>query len=245
MIVSLLDFFDDITIFSKNVSDHLTHVKLVLDALSQAGLRLNREKCIFFTDKIEFLGFTTISHNSVTVSESKVQSIRNYPVPKTVKDIKKLLDLAGFYSKLIPNYDAIIEPLSVMRCKNASFRWTDQCQKSFDKLIKLLCSSPIVTMPNPNLTFIVKVDSSKFGVGCTLEQEDPVTKHRKVIEYSSRKYNNVQRNYPSIELEVCGLLYAVKHWQCYLIGKKFIVETDSKAVQWIRGKRDCLGKLGR
>ena len=109
----------------------------------------------------------------------------------------------------------------------------------------MLCSSPIVAIANPDLTFIVKVDSSKFGVGCILEQEDPNTKQRYVIEYASKKYNKAQQNYPAIELEVCGLIFAIKHWCNYLIGKPFIVETDSKAVQWIKGKRDCLGKLGR
>ncbi len=100
-------------------------------------------------------------------------------------------------------------------------------------------------MPNTELPYIVKVDSSKFGVGCILEQEDPNSKQRHVIAYSSKKYNTAQQNYPAIELEVCCLIFVIKHWQCYLIGKPFIVEADSKSVQWIKGKRDCLGKLDR
>ena len=44
---------------------------------------------------------------------------------------------------------------------------------------------------------------------------------------------------------MCGLIFAVKHWKHYLIGKPFTVETDRRSVQWIKGKRDCLGKLGR
>ncbi len=132
-----------------------------------------------------------------------------------------------------------------MQCKNVTFYWNSDCQTSFDKVISLLCSSPIVAMPNPELPYIVKVDSSKFGLGSILEQEDPSSKQRHVISYISKKYNTAQQNYPAIELEVCSLIFGIKHWQCYLIGKPFIVETGSKSVQWIKGKRDCLGKLGR
>ncbi len=131
-----------------------------------------------------------------------------------------------------------------MQCKNVTFYWNSDCQKSFDKVISLLRSSPIAVMSNPELPYIVKVDSSKFGVGCILEQEDLSSKQRHVIAYSSKKYNTAQQNCAATELEVCGLIFVIKHWQCYLIGKPFFVETDSKSVQWIKGKRDCLGKLG-
>ncbi len=66
-----------------------------------------------------------------------------------------------------------------------------------------------------------------------------------MIAYINKNYNTSQLNYPAIELEFFGLIFAIKHWQSYLIGKPFIVETDSKSVQWIKGKRDCLDKLGR
>ncbi len=237
-------YFDDITIFSRSLDEHFEHVRIVLDALREAGLKLNRSKCVFCVNTIDFLGFR-ISPNTVTVSGKKIETITKYPVPRTIRDVKKLLGLVGFYRKLIPNFSVLTAPLCVMQCKNADFRWTDDCQTAFDTLISLLASSPIVTIPNPDLTFIVKVDSSKFGVGCILEQEDPVSRQRFVIEYGSVKYNKAQQNYPAIELEVCGLIFAIKHWRCYLIGKPFIVETDSKAVQWIQGKRDMLGKLGR
>ncbi len=147
----------------------------MLSAIFTAELKLNREKCIFLVDTVEFLGYT-ITQNEVTVSESKIKTIKDYPVPKSIKDIKKFLGLAGFYRKLLSNFSELVAPLSVMQCKNVTFYWNSDCQKSFDKVISLLCSSPIVAMPNPELPYIVKVDSSKFSVRCILEQEDPNSK---------------------------------------------------------------------
>ncbi len=161
-------------------------------------------------DTVEFLGYT-ITQNKVTVSESKIKAIKDYPVWKSIKDIKKFLGLAAFYRKLLPNFSELVVPLSVMQFKNVTFYWNSDCQKSFDKVISLLCSSPILAMLNPELPYIVKVDSSKFGVLCILEQEDRSSKKRHVIAYSSKKYNSAQQNYPAIELEVCGLTFAIKH----------------------------------
>ena len=238
-----VSYYDDVIIFSKQ-KDHFNHLQTVLKALYDAGLKLNKEKCQFFVSVVNFLGYN-ITKNSIKASPRKIDTISNYPVPKSAKDVKKFLGLAGSYRKLIPDYSCIASPLNALLTKNALFDWTNNCQNAFVKLKNSLCNDPVLKISNPDWQYIVKVDSSKCGAGCILEQIDPETNDRFVVEYASCKYNDTQRNYPSIELEVCGLIFAVKHWKHYLIGKPFIVETDSKAVQWIKGKRDTLGKLGR
>ncbi len=237
-------YYDDVVVFSKSKEEHYKHLDLVLSALYKAGLKLNKDKCSIAVDSVNFLGFR-ISRNSVTLTDSKVDTIKKYPVPKSVKQVKRFLGLTGFYRKLVDNYAIKASPLNELTRKNVVFKWTAECQKSFEKLRNSLISQPILAMPNPNLPFIVKVDSSKFGVGCILEQENPETQNRHVIEYASKKYNDTEKQYPAIELEACGLIFAVKHWNHYLIGKHFIIETDSKAVEWIKGKFDHPGKLGR
>ena len=179
------------------------------------------------------------------MSERKVATIKNYPVPKTITDVTKFLGLARFYGKLIPNFALVSSPLNDMMCKGSKFNLTELCNNAFESLKTALCSSPVMSIADPDWKFNVKVDSCKTGVGCILEQENLITKERTVIEYASQKYNDTQQRYPAIELEVCGLLFATKHWKHYLIGKHFIVETDSKAVEWIKDKRDLIGKLGR
>ncbi len=128
----------------------------------------------------EYLGFT-ITANQVTVSNKKVESIKNYPVPKSVKGITKFLGLADFYRNQLSNYSEILSPLSVIQCNIVKFCWTDECQKCFERVINLLFSSSVVLMPNAALRYILKIDSSKFGIGCILEQEDPSSKQRYVI----------------------------------------------------------------
>lgn len=239
-----LGYFDDIIIFSKNNNEHYQHISDVLDKLGQAGLKLNKEKCKFFTKKVEFLGFT-IEPNKISVAESKIDTIKNFPIPKTVKEVKRFVGLANFYRKLINKFSIIVSPLNKLLCKNVIFRWNEKCHDSFETLKGLLSSYPVVCVPNLDDTFVVKVDASKTGIGCILEQRNEPDGESCVIAYASKQFNKHEINYPSIEQEAFALIFALKHWRHYLIGKSFIVETDNKTVQWLRGKRDCLGRLGR
>ena len=93
-----------------------------------------------------------------------------------------------------------------------------------------------ITLSNPKWKYTVKIDSSKYGAGCILEQENPDNKERHVVEHASCKYDKHQQNYPAIELEAYGLMFAINKWTNYLTCKPFTVETDSKAVEWIKEK---------
>ncbi len=95
-------------------------MKQVLSAIFTARLKLNSEKCIFLVNTVEFLGYT-ITQSKVTVSESKIKAIKAYPVPKSIKDIKKFHGLAGIYRNVLPNFSELVAPLSVMQCKNVTF----------------------------------------------------------------------------------------------------------------------------
>jgi hypothetical protein len=237
-------FFDDIVIFSNNQETHFKHANEVLSLIEKSGLKLNASKCTFFRKSIEYLGFT-ISHNSIMPADSKVQIIKDWPEPSTLKEMKRFLGLAGYYRKMIKNFAAISEPLNKLQRKSVTFVWSAECHNAFVTLRDILASSPVVRIANPSATFIVKTDASKYGVGCILEQVDPINNERYVIEYASKRFDKAQSNYPAIEQESFGLIFALKHWCHYLLGKEFLVETDSSTVQWLQHKRDSLGKLGR
>ncbi len=94
-------------------------------------------------DTVEYLGYT-ITQNKVTVSESKIKTIKDYPVPKSIKDIMKFLGLAGFYRNLLPNFSELVAPLSVMQCKNVTFYWNSDCQNLLIKLF--LCFAHLLLL---------------------------------------------------------------------------------------------------
>ncbi|WVZ95681.1 LOW QUALITY PROTEIN: hypothetical protein U9M48_041415 [Paspalum notatum var. saurae] len=91
----VLVFFDDILIFSTTWSEHLLHVRIVLQALQDNGLVLKRSKCSFGQTSVAYLGHV-ISEQGVAMDAGKVQAIVDWPMPCTVRALRAFLGLAGY-----------------------------------------------------------------------------------------------------------------------------------------------------
>ena len=79
--------------------------------------------------------------------------MREFPIPKKVKDIRSFLGLANYYRRFIKNFASIASPLTALLRKNAKFQWTVECQNAFDTLKQALISGPILSFPDFNLPF--------------------------------------------------------------------------------------------
>ena len=87
------------------------------------------------------------------------------PAPKTPKEVKQFLGLAGYYRKFIPRFADIARPMTHLTKQNVEFEWMDICQQSFDILKKTLYEEPILKYPDPNKPYILYMDASKICVG--------------------------------------------------------------------------------
>jgi hypothetical protein len=124
-------FFDDIIVFSNSEDEHLAHVDRVLSLLAESGLRLNPKKCVFCVSEVEYLGFK-VGNGKVSPAEEKTSVIRNWPVPQTIKDVKRFLGIVGYYRKLIKDFSFIAEPLNALQRKQVKFLWSSECNTSFE-----------------------------------------------------------------------------------------------------------------
>ena len=117
---------DDIIIFSKNEEEHLEHLRIVLQRLKEAMLKLKRSKCDFMKTQIQYLGHL-ISSSGIQPLPEKLESIKNMPVPRTPKEVKQFLGLAGYYCKFIPRFLDLSRPLTRLIRKDILFEWTKEC----------------------------------------------------------------------------------------------------------------------
>ena len=106
----VVDFVDDILIFTEDLQTHREMVKRVLHKLQENHLFLKLEKCEFEQATVEFLGLT-ISENSVTMNESKVSAIKEWPVPQNKKGLQRFLGFINFYRRFIKYFGKIARPL--------------------------------------------------------------------------------------------------------------------------------------
>ncbi|KAL5739506.1 hypothetical protein ACOSQ2_028686 [Xanthoceras sorbifolium] len=112
----ILVFFDDILVYSKSWQEHLSHLGTVLHILRANKLFANESKCRFGVEQVEYLGHI-ISANGVAAYPSKIQAVREWPIPTTTKGVRGFLGLAGYYRKFISGFGAIVAPLTCLLTK--------------------------------------------------------------------------------------------------------------------------------
>ena len=117
-------YLDDITIFSRTFEDHCIHVATILDALRQAHLMLNSEKCHFFLSQVKLLGHE-VNREGIQSDDKKIIKVKDYPQPATVRQLRGFLGLASYYRKFIKNFSTIAKPLNRLLEKDTQFEWTD------------------------------------------------------------------------------------------------------------------------
>ena len=134
--------------------------------------------------------------------------------------------MAGYYRKFIEGFSKIALPLTTLTKKGKKFEWTAECEKSFQELKTRLTSAPILTLPEGTEGFVIYCDASKMGLGAVLMQVD------KVIAYASRQLKDYEKNYPTHDLELAAVVFALKIWRHYLYGVHCKIFTDHQSLKY-------------
>ncbi|GKV24884.1 hypothetical protein SLEP1_g34427 [Rubroshorea leprosula] len=131
------------------------------------------------------------------------------------------------------HYEFLISgPLTQLTRKNQKFEWTDKCEQSFQELKNRLVTAPILAIPDNGGNFVVYTDASHKGLGCVLMQ------HGRVIAYGSRQLKTHERNYPTHDLELAAIIFALKLWRHYLYGEEFEVHTDHQSLKYLFSQKE-------
>ena len=218
-------FIDDILIYSKDKAEHAKHLKIVLQILREHQLYAKFSKCEFWLDQVEFLGHV-ISKDGIAVNPSKIQAILEWKAPINAKEIRGFLGMAGYYRRFIEGFSKIAGPMTKLLRKNTPFEWTEKCEESFQTLKEKLTTAPVLAVPETGKDYTVYCDASKNGIGCVLMQD------RKVIAYGSRQLKPHEINYPTHDLELAAVVYALKSWRHFLYGAKCELYTDHKSLKY-------------
>lgn len=121
----------------------------------------------------------------------------------------------------------IAAPLTRLTRKGVKWEWAKEWEESFEELKNRLITAPILTLPVPGEGFIVYCYASKIGLGCVLMQNG------KVIAYASRQLKVHEQNYPTHDLELAAVVFALKIWRYYLYGVHSEIYTDHKRLKYI------------
>ena len=227
-----LVYLDDIIVFGRTFKEHLDRLEEVFLRLREAGLKLKPSKCHLLRDQVEFLGHV-VSADGVSTDSAKTNRVAKWTRPTSVGEVRTFLGFCGYYRRFVRNYSTVAKPLTELTRQNHAFVWSAACEAAFDALKHQLTSAPTLAYPNfgkDASAFILDVDASGTGLGAVLSQADDNGIERP-IAYASRLKSSTERRYPSTKSELLGVVWAFGHFRCYLLGKRFLVRTDHKALQ--------------
>jgi hypothetical protein len=219
-------FIDDILIYSKSKEDHERHLRLVLQVLKEKKLYAKLKKCEFWLDSVAFLGHV-ISKDGISVDPKKVEAVVEWNRPNNVTEICSFLGLTGYYRRFVEGFSRLAMPLTRLTQKGVRFEWSEECEQSFQELKRRLVSAPILTIPDGSGGLVIYSDASKQGLGCVLMQ------HGRVVAYASRQLKPYEQNYPTHDMELAAVVFALKIWRHYLYGVQCEIFTDHKSLKYI------------
>ena len=219
-------YLDDILVSGKTPEDHLASLQQVLDRLSNAGLRLKRDKCQFMKPACTYLGHK-LDAEGIHPTEEKVQAIEQAPAPKNVTELRSYLGLLNYYHKFLRDLSTELAPLYELLKKGARWQWKDKQQKAFNESKRLLKTSQVLTHYSPELPLVLECDASPVGVGAVLSHRMP-DKTERPIAYSSRTLTQAEKGYAQIDREGLAILFGVSRFHKYLYGREFVIRTDHK-----------------
>lgn len=235
-------YLDDIIIATEDYNDHINMLKEVASRLKQANLTINLSKSKFCVPQLSYLGYI-LDKDGIHVDNEKIKSITEFPVPKTLKEVRRFLGMCGWYRRFIPNFSEQANHISNLLKKSKKFQWTGEADKAFLILKTALISAPILMSPDFTKEFFIQCDASNLAVGGLIFQV--IEEAERVIAYTSQKLTSTQQKYMACERELLAILHCVSQFRPYVEGTKFKVITDNAALLWLRNLKDPTGRLAR
>ena len=233
-------YLDDVLVFAKSFEEHLDRLRCIFEKLQSGGIKLSASKCDFLQSQLIFLGHV-VSSKGIAADPSKVECIKKWERPCTIEEMRSFLGFANYYRRFIKSYAALAAPLEDMMkssCqgnmnlqKKFQLRWTPDAENCFLKLKNALTSSPLLGYPTEKGTYVLDCDASHDCIGAVLSQRQE--QGEVVISYCSKKLTKSEKSYCITRKELLAVYYFVKQLRHYLLGRRFIIRTDHKALTWL------------
>ena len=217
-------YVDDILIYSTSKEEHLQHIREVLRRLEEHGLILRPDKCLFGLSKVEFLGHT-ISSGGVKPLTSKVDAVRRFPKPTTVRALQEFIGMVTFYHRFLPGIAKILTPLyTMLKGKPKKLEWTPDADAAFNHAKDALADATMLSFPAPGAKLQLTTDASNTAIGAVLEQ---MTAHGPApIAFYSRKLSPAETRYSTFDRELLAVHLATRHFRHLLEAGPFRINTD-------------------
>ena len=243
-------YLDDILVVTKGrVEDHNVLVERVMSRLDEEGWALKLSKCEFSLNKLVWLGYE-IDENGYAPKFSKIEAIKSLLPPKTLKQLRSFMGTLNHLQRFIPDlHKYTVAFRASLKAENKkSFLWGEEQTIAFQKILNLIANIPNLFHYDASKASRLKCDASHSGLGACLEQEVEPNVWAP-IAFASRFLNSAEIKYSTNELELLAIVWSCEHFRTYLLGTRFVILTDHKAIisalNETYGKKSYQSRLSR
>ena len=235
-------YLDDIIVGSQDFETHLDYLQRVLRKLREAKLTINRDKCEFMRSQVPYLGLI-LDRSGLHLNPEKVKPILELSIPRSLKQVRRLLGMVAWYRRFVPDLAAVVEPITWLTRKKQRLVWGPEQAGAFAEIKRILTTRPVLGCPNFELPFVLQCHASTVGLGAILSQIDG--DKEMVVVYGSRTLSEPERRYSETERECLAVIWATQKFRPYLEGTEYRVYTDAPSLRWLLNQKHSSGRLGR
>ncbi|XP_068245849.1 uncharacterized protein [Palaemon carinicauda] len=237
-------YFDNIFIVSKDWKIHMADLETVILRLQEAGLTAKPGKCFLGYEEIQYLGYV-INKRGIFPQQDKIGAILDMPAPTTKKQLRSFIGSVNFYGRFVPNLSDKLIHLTKFLKKGSSekFNFDEDALCKFNELKSCLTSPPILQVPDLNNIFCLRTDASSTGLGAVLLQY--IDGEPYPVAFASKKLLPPETRYAAIERECLAIVWGIKKFEYYLMGRKFLLESDHKPLMYLETSKSSNDRLMR
>nr|VZH96017.1 unnamed protein product [Spirometra erinaceieuropaei] len=223
-------YVDDVLVASSSEHEHLQHLRLIFERLSQFGVLINVSKCVFGAQSLFFLGHRVDASGCHPI-DTKVSAIRDFPTPTSFQQLRRFIGLVNFYRRFISHCAQLMLPLTnLLRGNNREFSFPDTAVEAFNRARKALADTTVLVHPIPDAPLSIVADASNFAIGAALQQQTPTG--TQPLAFYSAKLTSPQTRYSTFGRELLAIYLAIKHFRNYIEGRDFCIYTDHKPLTY-------------
>ncbi|XP_068250341.1 uncharacterized protein [Palaemon carinicauda] len=237
-------YFDNIFIISKDWKIHMADLEKVILRLQEARLTAKPGKCFLGYEEIQYLG-NVINKRGIFLQQDKITAILDMPAPTTKKQLRSFIGSVNFYGRFIPNLADKLIHLAKFLKKGSSekFNFDEDALCKFKELKSCSTSPPILQVPHLNNIFCLRTDASSTGLGAVLLQY--IDGEPYPVAFASKKLLPPETQYAAIERECLSIVWGIKKFEYYLMGRKFLLESDHKPLVYLVTSKSSNDRLMR
>lgn len=236
-------YLDDIIVATETFEEHVRILRIIAQRIKDAGLTVSPTKSKFCARQLAYLGYI-VDNAGVKPNPEKVSAMANFPVPKSVRDVRRLMGVANWYRRFIPEFASMTAPISeLLKKSRGKFVWSPEANRAFEQIRSALVTEPVLSCPDYSKRFIIQCDASDVGIGGILVQGEG--DEERIIAYMSRKLSSAEKKYHTTEKECLAVLRSIEKFRPYIEGARFTVVTDHASLLWMSNLKDPSSRVSR